>query len=468
MRLRVNTILLCDAYKYTHWLQLPRGTTRIRGYGESRGSEFEIPYTRSIGLQGFIKDYLEGVIIEEWMIEEAREILGEVFGTDAYFNEAGFRRIIEVHGGKLPIRIKAVKEGRKTALKNILFWVENTDDQLPWLTQWVETMLLRAIWYPKAVCTISSAVRDLEKEFAAICGCDLNPFFLNDFGARGVSSHESAEIGGTAHLAIYLGTDTVEAIRWAKHRYGKSATGHSVFASEHSTTTIYGQLGELTAYTNFLTVAPLDKLVSIVIDSYSDENAVKNLLGGALKDRILNIRIAPTVFRPDSGNPVDKCLEVVGWLWDIFGGTTRTVNGKTFRVLNPKVRVIYGDGINLLSIRAILQNLVDHGYSIENVVFGMGGKLLQGVNRDTFMDACKACYGIVDGKEVLIFKNPITSSVKKSKAGKMKLIVVDGQDMTVPESEYPEYPDELIEIFVNGVLVHETTFAEIRAEVARN
>ena len=459
MKLPINTILLGDAYKFTHWLQLPKGCTRIGGYGESRGTKLKINYNVFYGLQGFNKDYLEGKVIEEWMIVEAKEILGDVFGTQEYFNEAGFRRILTVHGGKLPLRIKAVKEGRKVGLKNVLFTIENTDDQLPWLTQWIETMLLRAIWYPTGVATISSAVKDLEKKYAKICGCDLNPFFLNDFGARGVSSHESAVIGGSAHLVNYWGTDTVECLPWLKSRYGKGAFGYSVFASEHSTTTVYGKAGELTAYRNFLTVAPKDKLVSIVIDSYDTENAVKNLLGGMLKDIILG-RTAPTVFRPDSGDPVEMSLKVMTWLWEIFGGT---INKNGFKVLNPKVKVIYGDGINLNSIEDIIKNLVEHGFSIENIVFGMGGKLLQSsVDRDTFQNACKANWGVVDGVEIEIYKDPITDIGKKSKRGKLKLIFKDGEFHTVSLNDEPNYNDELETVFLDGDVIREQTFEEIR------
>lgn len=462
MKQKINTLLMCDAYKYTHWFQLPKGTTFMRAYGESRGTKLAIPYTVQFGIQGFIRDYLEGVVIEEWMIEEAKELLGEVFGTNEYFNEKGFRRMLEKHGGRIPVKIKALEEGRKVVLRNALFTIENTDPEFPWVTQWLETMLLRAVWYPKGVATISAAVRDLERKYAEICGCGLNPFFLNDFGARGVSSHESAEIGGAAHLVNYLGTDTVEGIRWAKYNYGKVATGHSVFATEHSTTTIYRKINELLAYSTFLNVAPTDKLVSIVIDSYDTENAVKNLLGGTLKDTIL-ARQAPTVFRPDSGDPVEMSLKVINWLWEIFGGN---VNDKGFKVLNPKVRVIYGDGINLRTIEDILINLVNNKFSIENIVFGMGGKLLQSsVDRDTFMDACKVCHATVEGIDMDIYKDPITDTGKKSKRGKLKVIFRNGVHETVQENEYPDFPDQLRVVFENGVMYNKITFDVVRANV---
>jgi nicotinamide phosphoribosyltransferase len=45
------------------------------------------------------------------------------------------------------------------------------------------------------------------------------PFWLNDFGFRGVSSIESAGWGDMAHLVNFAGTDTVIGIDFAKHFY---------------------------------------------------------------------------------------------------------------------------------------------------------------------------------------------------------------------------------------------------------
>jgi hypothetical protein len=42
------------------------------------------------------------------------------------------------YGGYLPLRIKAVPEGTVVPVKNVLFTVENTDPNVPWLTNWFE------------------------------------------------------------------------------------------------------------------------------------------------------------------------------------------------------------------------------------------------------------------------------------------------------------------------------------------
>lgn len=461
MRLTPNIIFLADLYKDTHWLQLPLGSHSIDAYIEARGTDIpEINYTRVFGIQGFIMDYLEGSVVTQADVEEAAELIGESFGTHEYFNRKGWEKIVNEYGGKLPIKIYAVKEGTRLPLKNVMVYVEGSDDpDVAWVAPWIETCLLRGVWYGTSVCTISSYINDIQVKWNEICGAPFNPFFLNDFGARGVSSHESAEIGGAAHLVNGLGTDTKEAIRWAKSRYG-DAVGYSVFATEHGSTTIWGRSNERDAYINALTKCDTDKICSIVIDSYDPKHAVDILLGSGKAKELILARNAPTVFRPDSGDPIQMSLMVLNTLAANFGYTT---NEKGYKVLNPKVRVIYGDGIDIYMIDKICKNLILNKWSIENICFGMGGKLLQGVTRDTFKFACKTCAAIVDGEQVEIFKDPVSDHVKASKRGRLKLIIKDGEFKTCKKSENLEHDDQLDLVFDYGVLTRKQLMSEIRA-----
>merc|ERR1719293_441256 len=69
-------------------------------------------------------------------------------------------------------------------------------------------------------------------------------FMLHDFGYRGVSSVETAGIGGAAHLVNFMGTDTLAGILVAREYYGAGMAGVSVPATEHSTMTTWGVQGE--------------------------------------------------------------------------------------------------------------------------------------------------------------------------------------------------------------------------------
>jgi len=197
-----------------------------------------------------------------------------------------------------------------------------------------------------------------------------------------------------------------------------------------------------------------------VTDSYDLFNAVENIWGGELKQEVLDSG-APVIVRPDSGDPVAMVLTTVRLLDDKFGSTE---NNKGFRVLNPAVRVIQGDGICYETISQILFTLKLNGYSVDNVAFGMGGALLQHVNRDTFQFAMK-CSAIIkkDGEIVEVYKDPITDQGKKSKRGILRLVKDDfGGYRTCRDFEVGDQQEILKTVFLNGKVTKEYSFTEVR------
>lgn len=144
-----NIILNTDSYKASQWVQYPPNTTAVSSYIEARGGEFE--ETVFFGLQMFIKEYLTKPITQE-MIDEAEMFL-KAHGEP--FNKEGWEYILSEHNGYLPIRITAVPEGTVVPTSNVLCQVENTDPKCFWLTSYIETSLLRAVWYPMTVATKS-------------------------------------------------------------------------------------------------------------------------------------------------------------------------------------------------------------------------------------------------------------------------------------------------------------------------
>ena len=459
-----NLILLTDSYKVTHWKQYPKGTTKVYSYLESRGGKFD--NTLFYGLQYFIKRYLSGQVITEQKIQQAKNLLNSHLGSDL-FNESGWRHILDKHNGCLPIRIKAVPEGTVVKTGNVLVTVENTDPEVPWLTNYIETILLN-IWHPITVGTLSREVKkNLIKYLKKTTSYNSEEltgvvsFMLHDFGCRGVGNPETAGLGGSAHIINFLGTDTLPAITLAQEFYNtENPLAFSIPASEHSTMTSWGEPFEVKAMENMLDSYPTG-LVACVSDSFDIIRACRDYWGTALRDKILS-RDGRLVIRPDSGDPVQTLKQIFHILWDKFGGTT---NDKGFKVLDPHVRVIQGDGVNFESISDICNMMIEEGFSIENIAFGMGGALLQKVDRDTQKFAFKCSSITINGEEAEVRKNPIeinekgerVQSFKKSKAGRLKL--VNGQTI---EHSHDEEGDELIEVFRNGEITKEWTFEEVR------
>ena len=405
-----NIILNVDSYKASHFKQYPPGTQVVSSYIESRGGKFD--KSLFFGLQIFIKDWLKTPITQE-NIDEAEEVF-TAHGDP--FNREGWEYILKVHKGYLPLIINAVPEGTVVPVKNALLEVRNTDPNVPWLTSYVETALLRAVWYPTTVATLSwnikqVVIKALEK--TAEKPMDSLGFMLNDFGSRGVSSYESSAIGGLAHLVNFSGTDNIPAIMAGRKYYGCTMAGYSIPAAEHSTITSWGKSNETEAYRNMLNQFKDGKILAVVSDSYDLENAVKNIWGKELKEEVINSG-ARVVIRPDSGDPCTMAISTVSWLMDAFGFST---NSKGFKVLPPYVRVIYGDGINLESIKEICEGFIHYKLSVENVCFGMGGGLLQQLDRDTMKFAMKTSAVMIDGVWRDVFKDPKTDPGKASKKG---------------------------------------------------
>ena len=130
-------------------------------------------------------------------IDAAEELARLHLGSTDHFNKAGWQYILEHHGGRLPVAIKAVPEGTMVPTSNVLFTMENTDPQCYWLTNYLETLLVQ-VWYPMTVATNSRVQKEIIARWLRQTGCEVEglAFKLHDFGYRGVSSVESAALGG--------------------------------------------------------------------------------------------------------------------------------------------------------------------------------------------------------------------------------------------------------------------------------
>lgn len=102
----------------------------------------------------------------------------------------------------------------------------------------------------------------------------------------------------------------------------------------------------------------------------------------------------------------------------------------------------------------------DHKLSADNMAFGMGGGLLQQVNRDTQRFAFKCCSITVNGEERDVSKKPATDNTKQSKGGKLSLIRDGWHFRTVRYN--PGLQDFLEPVFENGTLLREQSFDDVR------
>jgi nicotinamide phosphoribosyltransferase len=456
----LTAITRTDSYKMSMWKQYPADTTHISSYIEARGGE---PSSVFFGLQAFIKEYMMNPITQS-DIDFAEKV---ITAHGEPFNREGWEIIVNEYGGMLPVEIEAVPEGTFMPTRNVQVQIVNTDPRLYWLTSYLETAMLRGVWYSSTVATLSRKMKRiiasaLHKTSDVPVNDQLH-FKLHDFGSRGVSSSESAVLGGMAHLVNFMGTDTFEGVIGAMQYYGADVSGYSIPASEHSTITSWGEEGEVEAFKNMIEqFAGEGKIYSCVSDSY-DIYRASNELWPSLKEQIVS-KGGTLVVRPDSGDPLTMPVEVIKILMDKFG---HTINSKGYKVLPPYVRVIQGDGIDTSSLPVIIENMISEGLSLDNLAFGMGGGLLQKVDRDTLKYAMKASARCdTNGVWHDVFKDPITDKDKTSKKGRLGLVHQCGLGNcgyhTVPKKIAEDKGNLLRPVFRNGELLIEENFDTIR------
>jgi len=440
-----NLILNTDGYKPSHYLQLPPKTTQVYSYIESRGAtqKDDVPFTKTLSPlvnqnhdSIFMKDF-NGFLIRKsliWFGTQAslqqifdKPITNEDIAEAEFyiknvcnmpFNRTGWEYILKMHDGYMPLEINTIPEGTRVPLSQGLLNVTNTDPLVPWLPAYFETPILRDAWYMSTIASYSWHCKQIIAAYMRATSDNLDSLAwkLHDFGARGVSTEQSAGNGGMAHLINFYGSDTFAGIVNGFKYYGPFMTG-TIPASEHSTITAWGREHEALAYENMLRMFDSYPIMACVSDSYNIYNAVENIWGGSLRENVEKYK-GTLVIRPDSGDPVTVILKCLTLLENRFG---TTYNTKGFKVLNPKVRLIQGDGVNMGSITNILEAMFLNGWSVDNISFGMGGALLQDHTRDDYMFAMKNSATLIDGTWVDVFKDPITDPGKASKKGKVPL-----------------------------------------------
>lgn len=482
----ISAILYSDFYKTGHIFQYPKNTTQVYSNLTARISRLpNISEVVVFGVQYFLKDYLGRRFNESFFKADKAKVIAAYkrrmdtsLGKDA-IPTAHLEALHDL--GYLPLAIKALPEGSICPLKVPVLTITNTHPDFAWLPNFLETILSNSLWHPITSATIAYQYRKMldkaAKETSDIP--ELVQWQGHDFSMRGQTSFESSLVSGGAHLTSFAGTDTIPAIDWLENFYYANADtdliGGSVPATEHSVMCLGGKETEFDTYKRLITQVYPKGLVSIVSDTWDYWHVLDQTIR-ALKPEIL-ARDGKVVIRPDSGDPEtilcgDESapegsparLGTFRMLWEIFGGTT---NSKGFKQLDPHIGVIYGDSITMDRCASILARIRGQGFASTNVVFGIGSYTYQYVTRDTFGFAMKATYGVVDGKALEIFKDPLTDGgVKKSAKGLLRVDKVDGK-LVLRECVTPEQEagGELKLVFKDGVFYNETTLSIIRKAI---
>ena len=494
-------LLLSDGYKQCHNKMYPKGLTKLYSYFTPRRNRIpELDTMVFFGLQGFIKKYLIDYFNDNFFSLPEDEVMEEYIRiTDSMFGKGvcDAEKVRELHElGYLPLEIRAVPEGSVVNMGIPCIEITNTHPDFAWVVQWVESLMSSEMWKPCVHATVGKIYREVVDEWYDKTVDDNIPHSkaISDFGFRGMSCLQEAEKASAAWLTSFSGTATVPAVKYIEDYYNEQNDVNNfatnLASTEHSVMCCAAQLdgNEQDMVVRLLTEIYPNASFSMVSDSYDYWALVDSLEG--MKDIILNHN-GKLFIRPDSGDIIDISVKTVERLWDIFGGT---VNSKGYKVLDPHIGVVYGDGVFPNISATIYKKLSLLGFAANNIAFGAGSFSFTAYrdteghyhpySRDVFSIAVKATGGIVDGKYIPIFKDPKTDresgfSFKKSQRGCCNVWqnkqtglfeFVDGIDPTkyTDEEWHKTYPSAYMLYFKDGNMVQEQSLTEIRKRLHPN
>ncbi len=477
-----NTLamLLSDTYKQTHFRMYPAGLTKLVSYWVPRRSMLKNQNKMIFfGLQAFIEEYLIDYFNKNFFKLSEDEVVKQY--TDSMDIQIGrlnydLEGIVALHSlGYLPLEIRALPEGTLVPMGVPCIEITNTDERFAWVTQWIECILQVELWKPCCHATIGHMYREIADYWyeKTTDGLPAN-MACADFGMRGMSCMDEATRCSASWLLSFNKTSTIPAINYIDKYYDADCKNHGIgigaVSTEHAVMganfAIDGD--EVTFIRRLLNDLYPNTSFSMVSDTYDYWNLVNNLLP-MVKDDVLKHN-GKLLIRPDSGDIVDISVRTVEKLWEIFGGT---VNNKGYKVLNPHIGIIYGDGCTLSNVNTIWTELEKRGFAANNIAYGVGafcfsaivedGRMVV-VTRDTFGIAMKATYGVIDGKKLMIFKDPKTdtSHLKKSHKGCCRVYEENGELKC--EDQLLDMADDtlLTTVFKNGKLTRKDTFMTIR------
>lgn len=521
--MKKNPCLMVDAYKLGHYFQMPAGVKTIYSTWTARYAKYHGngAYDKTVvfGHQGFCKEVLIDWFNENFFNADIDEIeadfkrkVGVIFHP-GYADFSRFRKLHEL--GHLPIAVYGVPEGTLLPINIPDHIITNTDTEFAWLPQYLEDIWSCRLWLPTTSATtayyrrknvLPYAEKMCEDPVAAtrhICG---------DFSMRGMENEDAAYVSTAGHLLSFDRTATVEGNSYLEQYYGADLTGgnvpglgvpsleHSVVCQNVAYYKEMMAMGQIPSYMRpyvskamhdnweanliaemcfilrLLTEVQPEGMLTYVSDTYDYWGVVSKVLP-VIKDVIMNRKGCFSV-RPDSGDPVKIITgdpnaepgspEFNGTLFmlkKIFGGST---NSKGYFVLDPHIRMIYGDAITAEIMESVCKWCTyDSMISIENIAFGIGAYTYQYVTRDTRGYAIKATNAVFEGLgEVPLYKAPKTDSAKKSPKGCVA-VFRDCRDIQMVDGltfeEAINYPGQMLElIYANGHMVKDESIYTIR------
>lgn len=341
---KFNPLLLTDSPKLKESVNSSEPRTI---YGNFLCESGSYPQIMFFGLQYYLKEYLAGQFVTEDYIKEAEELK---IIDDFSPCRKQWEYILEKHNGKLPIKIKTIEEGAIVPNNNVIFSIENTDPNCSWLPIYLEPLLLQ-LWYPCSIATLTWQIKEIFLTHSNT-DRDLIDLMVYDVGIEGVSSIETAAIGGCAFLVNFRSSGNLPAISLANKYYEARESSYGFLGSNTRTHHLYDNHSLANKHDEAVIISPNDFVGTARSFINADLSARKSPIIITYNGKLKHVHEKVSKF------------------------AKRMKNG--FKIFNDKVKFLIndnnmylGDLVNMLKI----WNKVK--ISTENFIFSFDASLLQ-------------------------------------------------------------------------------------------
>jgi len=369
---------------------------------------------------------------------------------DFEFPEDLWRKVVNDHGGYLPLKVEGIPEGGVVYPGEPWIRVRATAPGFGPLVPWFESTLLHA-WAPSERLTAArhalrwayNLVRAYEPSNIPNEECMfLARLMIHDFGDRAATCPQESEMVAKVHNYVFYGTDTFRGAYQSWKNGAPAGSASSVKALAHRI--VQGFDKEFDCYEQMFNQSEPGEFLSMVGDCYDYWNAVENKLIPLAKKSLEMGGGRVVVARPDSGDSVEM---VVGTLQRALVAGLMEPHETTLgpRWKSTTLRFIVGNGETFETIRSVVHGCMDAGFVPWRCgIFGVGGHLRNNINRDHMSTKFAMCSVGSDARPVIkLSEEPGKRTLPETKVLRSPRALETGQTLCLPR-EFVNVPDALV------------------------
>ncbi|MEO9497564.1 MAG: nicotinamide phosphoribosyltransferase domain-containing protein [Vibrio splendidus] len=361
----MNLILACE-------------TQKILGHNllsDNFGTQFYMRAKKDIvfvGLSYLMQKTLSLAITQE-DIDEATAVLKERGQLDG-FDMSRWQYIVDRYNGLLPITIRSREEGEFVKARDVIMVVDIWDENVSWLSYHLDSMILRAIWYPSTLTTRLVELKSELKKWGS-----LNPLITTDIAGRIAATSEASTIMSACVHTVFPNSDSLAGEEYLKRYYGHSSIKKkSIYETEHNIVMGWSSEDE---YLEKLKRIKAGSAITCLIDTYNKHHCLNILLSDSVMSLAAKRNITMIV-TPDS---VERAIETIS----VMRYMLAALDCKSSL---PRHLKVTQNGLTVKTLRVLQKYTERHGIDPNNFVFTFEDNLLQdGISRGTYGFEFKMC-----------------------------------------------------------------------------